>query len=167
LARYQPDGRRSFGGQRFGLRRPQQAARDIRPKVFAIIETQGTVRALEDVAAIPQLAGLVTGPGDLSLSLGIDPDNWDSDPTVAALLQRILDVGHGAGKEVWAWAGDGAAAQVWARRGFDRVSIGSDMALLRMSLARELARAKGQDPDVRTSAGGYGLAEPKTGVSPR
>jgi 4-hydroxy-2-oxoheptanedioate aldolase len=144
VARYQPDGSRSYGGQRFGLRPQPDHVRTIQPKVCAMIETQGALQALDAIAATPGLAGLMPGPGDLSLALGVEVQDWATSPVVAEAMERVRLAAIGQGIEAWAWANDGADAAVWAARGYNRVSVGSDMAHLRVALEVELARARAQ-----------------------
>ena len=47
---------------------------------------------------------------------------------------------------VMTFATGGGDAAWWARRGFDRVVVSSDIALLRAGLERELASARNADP---------------------
>src|SRR2546425_209607 len=72
-ARYQPDGIRSYGGQRYGLRAEPSKVRSIKPAIYAMIETAGGVDELDAIAATPGLAGLFVGPMDLALALGERP----------------------------------------------------------------------------------------------
>jgi 4-hydroxy-2-oxoheptanedioate aldolase len=143
-ARYQPDGIRSYGGQRFGLRPQPAAVRDIKPKVYVIIETAGATATLEQIAMLPGLAGLVLGPGDLALSLGLELRDAHTSATWHQIMDDILRTALRHGIEAWAWANDGVEAADWAAKGFHRVSVASDMAILRMALGTEYSRARGQ-----------------------
>jgi 4-hydroxy-2-oxoheptanedioate aldolase len=156
ITRYQPDGTRSYGGQRFGLRPQPERVRTIQPKVYVIVETKPASDALDDIAATPGLAGLVLGPGDLSLALGVEVQEWATSPIVARAMERVRLAAVEHGIEAWAWATDGEDADAWAGRGYHRVSVGSDMAHLRAALESELARARGKDSQFVAGAGGYG-----------
>ena len=45
-ARYQPEGKRSYGGQRYGMRPEPSDPADVRPAIFAMIETRRGVEAV-------------------------------------------------------------------------------------------------------------------------
>ena len=160
IARYQPDGVRSYGGQRYGLRPQPDRVRTIQPKVYVIVETLGAITTLDAVASTPGLAGLVLGPGDLSLALGVEVQDWATSPIVAEAAERVRVAALQHSVESWAWTGDGAEAAQWAARGYDRVSVGSDMSHLRVALLTELARARGQVSEFVVGAGGYGVGAP-------
>src|SRR5882724_1678833 len=73
-ARYQPEGLRSYGGQRYGMRPEPDDPADVRPSIYAMLETRRGIEAVEEIAAIPGLAGLHVGPTDLGLALGVGRD---------------------------------------------------------------------------------------------
>jgi 4-hydroxy-2-oxoheptanedioate aldolase len=154
LARYQPLGSRSYGGQRFGLRAEPAMVRTIQPKVCAMIETLGAVQTLEGIASTPGLAGLMAGPGDLSLALGLEIREWATSPVAAEVMERVRTGARTRGLEAWAWTGGGDQAAEWAARGYDRVSVGSDVSHLRLALQSELAIARGQRLQVDSAVGG-------------
>ena len=64
LSRYQPQGRRSYGGgKRNGVGgRVGQGLEDEAPEVFAMVETLTAVDQLDELAAVPGLAGLYALP---------------------------------------------------------------------------------------------------------
>lgn len=160
LARYQPAGVRSYGGRRYGLSPEPDLLRDVRPSVYVMVETEAALLALEDIAAVPGLAGIFVGPVDLALALGGDGqiarrlseaaagigeaadaglvDRW------GAALRRAVDVAHSAGIEAGTFAIAGRDAAHWAAAGFDRVVVGSDIAFLRAGLERELRLARAE-----------------------
>ena len=158
-ARYQNDGVRSYGGQRFGLRPQPDRVRTIQPPIYVIIETKGAIETLDEIGALPGLAGMVLGPADLSLALDLELSEAPNAPIWHDTMARILEVAHRNGIQGWAWASDGEDAAGWAAKGWDRVSVGSDVSMLRASVARELAIARsantaGTASD--TGLGGYG-----------
>lgn len=140
-ARYQPLGRRSYGGQRYGLRPEPSDLSAVRPGVFAMIEDRRGVDELEAIAAVPGLAGLHVGPVDMGLGIGIGRDR--SVPAFAEALARIRDVGHAQGLPVTMHAVQGANAATWFDLGWDEVVLPADIDLLRGALANQVAVARG------------------------
>ena len=82
-ARYQPEGVRSYGGQRYGMRLAPADVAEIRPRVYPMIEDRRGVRDVAKIAAVQGIAGLHIGPVDLGLGLGVDRD----DPRFADALR--------------------------------------------------------------------------------
>lgn len=158
-ARYQPEGRRSYGAQRYGLRPEPPDVSEVRPLVYAMIEDRGGFEHLEEIAAVPGLAGLHIGPVDLGLGLGLGLDR--SDPAWRAAVDRIRDVAHAQGMPVGIHATSGTDAFRWGAAGFDEVVVASDITLLRGALARELLVARGEATgggDEAPALGLYGAA---------
>ncbi len=67
--RYAPAGVRSFGPLRASLGL-DPAAHEAGTSVFAMIETARGLSALDEICAVPGLAGVYVGPADLAISLG-------------------------------------------------------------------------------------------------
>ena len=97
-ARYQPEGKRSYGGQRYGMRPEPPDPADVRPGIFAMIETRRGVEAVREIAAIKGLAGLHVGPTDLGLALGVGRDL--SAPAFGDAIAAIVAAGHANGLPV-------------------------------------------------------------------
>jgi 4-hydroxy-2-oxoheptanedioate aldolase len=170
LARYQPDGTRSYGGRRYGLSREPDDLREVRPAVHVMIETGGALERLDEIAAVHGLAGLFVGPVDLALASGATGPLarrysavfGSESPTEAAAAAdtgesrvasewhdacvRVVHAAHANGLEAGTFALGGTDARYWTSVGFDRVVIASDIALLRAALARELRAASGDPP---------------------
>jgi 4-hydroxy-2-oxoheptanedioate aldolase len=148
IARYQPEGIRSYGGQRFGLHPEPPSPGEVRPEVWVMIETLPGAAALAEIARTPGLSGMYVGPADLALAHGVKPgtgpgsDAWRS--TVGEMLELARSEGIGSGT----FAHDGAQARELFEVGFDRVVVSSDVGILRAALAREVACARGLDPDL-------------------
>src|SRR5207253_9330636 len=58
LSRYQPHGRRSYAGQRYGLRPEPRDLAEAGPAVYAMIETRAAYDTLAEILAVPGLAGV-------------------------------------------------------------------------------------------------------------
>ena len=165
LSRYQPEGARSYGGRRHGLSPEPDVLSAVRPAVHVMVETTAALDRLEEIAALPGLTGVFVGPVDLALALGGDGLHvrrlseaiagvGEAVPLAAAevvdglsaALARVVDVTHAAGIEAGTFAIAGRDAAHWASAGFDRVVVGSDIALLRSVLKQELRFARAAEP---------------------
>jgi 4-hydroxy-2-oxoheptanedioate aldolase len=141
-ARYAPEGRRSWAGQRYGMRSAPEPAdvSEERPAIYAMIEDRRGLEAVEDVALVPGLAGLHIGPVDLGLGLGLGMDR--SGPVYAAAVRRILEGGHAAGIPVTQHAVRPHEAREWFDQGMDEVVLTADVFLLREAMAAQVAGAR-------------------------
>jgi 4-hydroxy-2-oxoheptanedioate aldolase len=137
-ARYQPEGVRSFGGQRYGLRPAPGDVSAIRPHVYPMIEDQRGVRDVADIAAIKGISGLHVGPVDLGLGLGMDR----ADPRFADALQSIITSGHAAALPVTMHAVRPDQARQWLDMGFDELVLTADIELLRTAFATQVAQLR-------------------------
>lgn len=138
--RYQPDGRRSYGGQRYGLRPEPADLSAVRPAVYAMIETQRGVQDLEAIASVPGLDGLHVGPVDLGLGLGLGRDR--AAPAFVAAVDRIRDIGHAAGLPVTMHAVVGSESPRWFDAGWDEVVLPADIDLLRAGFRVQIDEAR-------------------------
>jgi len=69
-------------------------------------------------------------------------------------LMRVLAVAHSAGVAVGAYCADAEMARRLAETGFDLVTPGNDVVLLKDSAAQRIAVARGTPP-TEVAAGGY------------
>src|SRR5262249_19650568 len=91
-ARYQPEGVRSYGGQRYGMRNAPDVVSEIRPHIFPMIEDRRGVADIEAIAMVKGISGLHVGPTDLALGLGVTR----GDPIFADILRKVVTAGHAA-----------------------------------------------------------------------
>ena len=143
LARYQPEGVRSYGGQRYGMRPEPADVAAVRPGVYPMIEDR---RGVEDVAAIahvPGIAGLHVGPVDLGLGLGLGLDR-DAPPFWDA-LGEIVKAGRAAGISLTMHAVRPAQAPRWLELGFDEMVLTADIELLRSAFEAGVRTLRGQE----------------------
>lgn len=133
-ARYQPEGRRSYGAQRYGMRAEPEQVADVRPSIYAMIEDRRGFDQVADIAAVDGLAGLHVGPVDLGLGLGIAADS----EAFGEALGSIVAAGRAAGISVTMHCVDGANAAAMLGLGFDQFVLPSDITLFRGAMAREL-----------------------------
>ncbi len=128
--RYPPLGRRGFGprvpsnyGREQGRSYIQRANRDL--FVAVQIENVEALKALDEILSVPQLDGVVIGPADLSLALGLPGETHH--PRVVAAFKEIITKARAAGITVGAGVGpDPKAVIAMARRGVQWMHVGAD-----------------------------------------
>jgi 2-keto-3-deoxy-L-rhamnonate aldolase RhmA len=136
-ARYQPEGRRSYGGQRYGMRAEAADITTIRPAVYAMIEGREGVERIAEIVAVPGLAGVHVGPVDLGLGLGINR----SKPAFTAALRTIIAASHAAALPATMHAVATNQVTEMVELGFDELVLTSDIGLLRHAFAEEIKAA--------------------------
>jgi len=137
-ARYQPEGVRSYGGQRYGMRPAPDLAADIRPNVYPMIEDRRGVGDVAAIAAVKGIAGLHVGPADLALGLGLKRD----DPRFAETLRKIVAAGHAARIPVSMHAVRAEETARWLAMGFDEVVLTADIELIRTAFGTMVEQAR-------------------------
>ena len=152
MARYAPEGTRSYGGQRYGMRPEADDVSTIRPLVYPMLEDARGVAAAREIAAVPGVAGLHIGPTDLTLGLGLGRDR--AHPRSQAAYDAIRDAAHEHGVPVAMHAVRGEQAAAWIARGFDEIVLTADIELVRAALNGVVATARGGEAPA--PAGPYG-----------
>ncbi len=155
MARYAPDGTRSYGGQRYGMRPEPADVSQAAWRIYPMIEDARGAAAVSEIAHVPGIAGLHVGPVDLGLGMGFGMDR--SRPAFTEALRRIVDAAHAGGVAAVQHAVRGEQAAGWFEFGFDEVVLTADIDLLRQAFAGHLGAARGDGGDLRTSA--YGRSE--------
>lgn len=156
--RYPPAGRRSFGPARGLLYGGADyvAAADRTVEVWAMIESRSALDHLEDIVSVPGLDGVYVGPNDLALSLGVEPGQDPVHRDVADALLRVVEVAHAAGVAAGAYCAHGGAARDLARDGYDLVTPGNDVVLLKEAAARALRASRGvEEGEAGEGGSGY------------
>jgi 4-hydroxy-2-oxoheptanedioate aldolase len=138
--RYPPLGRRSFAGNRSGLRPPEANARNV---VIAMIETPGALSEVDAICATPGLDGVYVGPSDLSLAVG---GEFPMDPAVAEEFEeavtRVREAARQAGIAAGIHTTNGTTAARRLSEGFTFASIASDLTHLEQAARDHLAEAR-------------------------
>jgi len=147
VARYQPGGTRSYAGQRYGMRPEHENLAEEGPEIYAMIETRGALDNLEQILAVPDLAGVHVGRADLSLALGIDFRN-DPEQSIMGPVKRILEATRKAGLHAAIHVGSGEEAASFIDMGFDQIVLGADIALIRQAFTSALVAARQHPPVV-------------------
>ena len=139
-ARYAPEGVRSYGGQRYGMRPEPDDVSEIRPHVYPMIEDRRGIADISAIAAVPGIAGLHIGPVDLSLGLGLDRN----DARYAEVLRDIIAAGHAARLPVTMHAVGPDQASRWLEMGFDELVLTADIELLRTAFETQVANLRSE-----------------------
>ncbi|WLQ35194.1 aldolase/citrate lyase family protein [Streptomyces castrisilvae] len=153
--RYPPLGRRSYGPARGLLYGGPDypAAADRTVQVWAMVESATALENLDAILAVPGLDGVYVGPNDLALSLGVRPATVPMAPVVEQALARVATGAHAAGVAAGVYCGDAATARRMADIGYDLVTPGNDIVLLREAAGRRISEFHGSaSPD---GGGGY------------
>ena len=129
---YPPRGTRSFGPLRAvlyaGLDYVQHANDTI--AVFAMIETAEALDNLDDILSVEGLDAIYIGPSDLSLALGCKPTFDDLEPKAFEAVEHILARAKVHGVVAGIHNGTPEAALKRITRGFQFVTISSDVRLM-------------------------------------
>ena len=128
--RYPPVGHRSVGG----VLAPAE------PFCLVMAESAAAVADLDATLAVDGVDGLYVGPGDLSLSLGCEPD--PDDPVLNQVLQRVWAGCAAAGKPVGVHATDGTTARRYRDAGCTLITTGADAVAITRDIAAQLGRAR-------------------------
>ena len=131
--RFPPDGVRGVASQnrmgRFG-RVPMAGLGALDDDVIGIVqvETLGSLREIDEIAAVDGVDVLFVGPGDLTYALGV-PGRTD-DSTYQAAIGRVVTACANHGRSAGVLVRDLAEARRHLDQGFKFIGIGSDAALV-------------------------------------
>jgi 4-hydroxy-2-oxoheptanedioate aldolase len=139
-ARYQPGAQRSYGGQRYGMRPEPADLTELRPHIYAMIETHQALESITRIAAVPGVAGLHIGPTDLSLALGLGMNR--TPPVYDNAIKAIVAAGHAVGIPVTMHAVHRDTVADALRFGFDELVLTSDIELLRGAMLDQVQNAR-------------------------
>ena len=139
--RYPPDGVRSFGPIRPGLPKSTDELAG-RVSCFVMIETREGVENADAICAVPGLAGIIVGPADLSIGLGLDPLKGLTTDQLFPTLSRIRAACEKHGVAFGIFAGSAASVGKWTAQGFRLLVISSDVGLIGTGAADALALAR-------------------------
>lgn len=143
--RYPPAGIRSFGPGRPDLGFDLDVLEG-RACCFVMVESANALRDVDAIAATPGLTGIVVGPIDLGISLGIAPRDAATSDRVLAALEDIAAACGRAGVVPGVLALGAEHARRCAGLGYRFVGVGADVLSVRVDAAREveLVRTAGQ-----------------------
>ena len=144
-AKYPPVGQRSWGGytmlQAAGVSAGEYLKEaNAQTMVFAMIETQEALDAVDEIAAVPGLDGLFVGPSDLSIALsnGAGIDRLGA-ATIAA-MKKVSAAAKKNGIVAGAFAGTVDGVKAYTEIGFTFLAGPTDTDLMRAGTAAFLGK---------------------------
>jgi 4-hydroxy-2-oxoheptanedioate aldolase len=150
--RYPPDGVRSFGPFRADLGFDLAALQE-RVSCFVMIETAEGLENVRAICAVPGLAGVYIGPGDLSIGLGLDAMLAFSTDQLAEPVRAIRAACDEFGLIMGSHSLNATDARRWVGRGAQLVSLGADSVMLSTIAAQELETARRAESGPTVSGG--------------
>jgi 4-hydroxy-2-oxoheptanedioate aldolase len=140
-SRYPPAGARSYGPFRArisaGTRDPAQLDQ---VACIVMVETEGGLDQLDEIASTEGLAAVYVGPSDLSLALGLPPGSTH-DPKFVSAVGEILAACAKHDVTPGIQCADGAGARRALEQGFKMVTVASDLTTLQAAVAKQLEEA--------------------------
>ncbi|GAA2081271.1 aldolase/citrate lyase family protein [Pseudolysinimonas kribbensis] len=145
-AYYPPLGRRSWGPLTpvWDRPAPDPAAANAAGRLWIMIETAEGLDALDELFAVPGVSGVLVGPNDLALSLGLDQDAMLADTRPEAPVQRILAAATRAGIVAAAFGGTPERGARLLAQGYGYVIVGTDAAALATGVRGLLAQSRAE-----------------------
>jgi 4-hydroxy-2-oxoheptanedioate aldolase len=139
--RYPPEGYRSYGPYRATLYGGQDYTDHANETIvtMAMIETHEALENLEQILSVPGLDAVFVGPSDLGQSLGYGPGADHSEPEVIEAIDRVLAAAREHGLATGIFTGSPEYASRMAGKGFQFVTISSDVRLMALATADALA----------------------------
>jgi len=104
--------------------------------VIVQVESVKAVENAEAIAAVPGVDGILVGPNDLSISMGL-PNQFDH-PRVNEAIERVIVACARAGKVSGLHTGSTDALRRWREKGMQLLSISSDIGMMMAEAARLL-----------------------------
>jgi len=133
--RYPPLGVRGiYGGKANNEYRPVKLmdyTRAANEEILSIIqiESKRAVECAEELLSTPGLDGVLVGPWDMALSMGVDP----SDAIVSEMTQKVLDIAKKNKVACGIHVGDPGVIKQWQAKGMTFLSCMGDLEMLRNS----------------------------------
>lgn len=164
--RYPPTGRRSFGPSRGLLYGGDDYARgaDAAIMAWAMVESVESMSNLDAILSTPGLDGIYVGPNDLALSMGHPPGAAVPADEVDAAMEGIRAATAAVGMATGVFCASADMAARMAERGWNMVTPGNDIAILKEGAAARILQVRGSvrphtagvsSPRSVTSSGGY------------
>ncbi|OOO08056.1 HpcH/HpaI aldolase [Aspergillus oryzae] len=108
------------------------------------IETKAALENVREIAAVPSVDVLFIGPFDLSVNIGHPITNPEKmDPELVKAIQSIHDAARAAGKASGIYCDTGEQAREYSNKGFQMMSVMTDMVGMRKVFKQAFDAAKG------------------------
>lgn len=127
-AKYPPRGERSLGPLRAAMLDGDLYAGGANAAiaVFAMVETAQALANLDEILSVDGIDGIYVGPGDLALSMGVEPSTEGYDPKVDRAIDRIAERCAASGAVAGILAPTPEAGARMIERGFSFLTLSSD-----------------------------------------
>jgi 2-keto-3-deoxy-L-rhamnonate aldolase RhmA len=135
--RYPPNGVRSFGPGRPDLGW-DLADLEERAGCFVMVESTTAVADIDAIASTPGLTGIVVGPIDLGITMGIAPGDAAGSEQLLGVLAEIVAACRRAGIVPGVLPAGTQHAQRCVEIGYTFVGVGADVLALRVESEREV-----------------------------
>jgi 4-hydroxy-2-oxoheptanedioate aldolase len=139
--RYPPEGYRSYGPYRAILYGGQDYTDHANETIvtMAMIETHEALENLQQILSVPGLDAVFVGPSDLGQSLGHGPGMDREEPEVVEAIDSVLAAARDGGLAAGIFTGSSEYASHMALKGFQFVTISSDVRLMASAAAGAIA----------------------------
>ncbi len=138
--RYAPDGVRSYGPIRRGMADSMDPQKlEARASCFVMIETTEAIANISEICAVPCLAGVYLGPGDLSISMGLPVYAKEIPDQLARAIRRVGEECKRAGIIAGIHAGSSARATELIKDGYRMLTLGLDHVYLAAGIRADLS----------------------------
>ena len=135
-AKYPPRGARSWGSSaradKYGGSASYSAVANDETLVWPQIESVKSVERIDEILTVEGIDGIMVGPGDLGLTMGILPSEWNDEHE--AMVQHILDKCKEHGVPWGMFTSTYEIAKKWLGRGGQIATVGSDLGFLMAGL---------------------------------
>lgn len=114
--------------------------------VIVQIETASALEQVKEIAAVDGIDVLFVGPSDLGNSIGYPMvlNNMEHPPRLDEAIDKINKAAHDAGKCSAMYCGGGEDGKVYNEKGFNMISVATDVMLLKQYAAQHVATASGK-----------------------
>lgn len=108
--------------------------------ILLMIEGQGGLDAMHEIAALPNLDGIFIGPMDLSHALGVPGEMGHA--RVVEAIRGVIAACKAAGVTAGIFAGTPEAAKRWIGEGVTLVGVGADTAIIGKAMKAVVGEVK-------------------------
>ena len=151
--RFPPRGTRSYGSLRHHAS-PEEANDDV--ICIVMIETLEGVKNADDIATTPGVDGLLLGPVDLAVNMGLSPDAGSTHPAVFEAFDQVAAACKRHGRQAGLVATTSSDARAVVGRGATFVPIRSDLGHVAVGSAEDVRAIR----DLRNDARKVGSSTP-------
>ena len=146
-AHYPPEGQRgsaqwrAYAGWRGGGVRECMDVMNRETLLLFQVETKESVERMEEILSTEGVDGVLVGPNDLSINLGV-PDDWDSEPMQSA-MKKVVDVCEKLGIVAGIHVSDAPQSVRYAEMGYRLVSANSETGFMQGAAMEHVKTVKG------------------------